>query len=360
MNNSSEQQVRVLSSLVIRNLLFLTGALVFLLWPFPTKLLAAIIVCSNCDCTDSSNNRPGAFCTADVVCSENPNNLKIIVFSSSDECPNQFPTVFNEANITGQVGWSSVHGTSVGTSISYNRVCHSFGETIPCVGSPISTGSLTMDTSCCSPPPPPPPTCKHVLTCTDGYAWNAVDCQCEPASPIIIDISGKGFDLTSAAGGVRFDISGTGTGIQMGWTEAAANNAFLALPGPDGLVHNGKQFFGNFTPQPASDHLNGFAALAVYDDAAHGGNGDGVIDSRDAIFSSLRLWIDTNHDGICQPEELQTLPSLGVYSISLHYELSMKQDKYGNIFRYRSRVNPSDPDASNVGRIAYDVFLTTN
>lgn len=29
--------------------------------------------------------------------------------------------------------------------------------------------------------------------------------------------------------------------------------------------------------------------------------GDGVIDTKDAVFNSLRLWIDSNHDGICQP-----------------------------------------------------------
>jgi hypothetical protein len=157
-----------------------------------------------------------------------------------------------------------------------------------------------------------------------------------------------------------FDISGTGHPIQMGWTAAYANNAFLCLPDSDGSCDDGTDLFGNFTPQPPSDNPNGFAALAVYDDPKNGGNGDGIIDSRDAIFSLLRLWIDANHDGISQPGELSTLPSLGVYSISLNYKLSERTDRYGNVFRYRSKVNPNDPDASHVGKTAYDVFFVTD
>jgi len=200
------------------------------------------------------------------------------------------------------------------------------------------------------PPPPLPPT-EDPCPPTDG--------EVQPVcSPIIMDIDGNGFNLTSAAGGVTFDISGTGHPIEMGWTASGAANAFLALPGADGLVHNGKQLFGNFTPQPPSTTPNGFAALAVYDDPKNGGNGDGVIDARDAIFSSLRLWIDANHDGISQPEELHTLPSLGVTSISLNYKESRRTDQYGNVFRYRAQVDPGDP--TNTGRMAYDVFFVTS
>lgn len=183
-------------------------------------------------------------------------------------------------------------------------------------------------------------------------------CLCQ-GSPIIVDVSGQGFHLTSAINGVRFDISGTNDLVQIAWTAVGSDNAFLALPGSDGLVHNGKELFGNFTPQPPSANPNGFLALAVYDQPENGGNGDGIIDARDKIFSSLRLWIDVNHDGICQPDELHTLPSLGVYSISLDYYLSKRRDQYGNQFRYRSEVNPDDPDASHAGRTAYDVYLLT-
>jgi hypothetical protein len=191
-----------------------------------------------------------------------------------------------------------------------------------------------------------------------SFAETCAPCPC-PGSPIVIDVSGQGFHLTSAIDGVRFDISGTRDPVQIAWTALGSDNAFLALPGSDGLVHNGKELFGDFTPQPPSDYPNGFRALAVYDQPENGGNGDGVIDARDRIFSSLRLWIDTNHDGICQPEELHTLPSMGVYSISLEYYLSKKRDQYGNQFRYRSEANPDDPDVSHVGRTIYDVFFVT-
>lgn len=210
----------------------------------------------------------------------------------------------------------------------------------------------------CVKPPKPSGNC---------WTWSADQCQwvynatgtCG-SSPLLIDVAGRGFFLTSAEAGVRFDISGIGNPVQMGWTAQGANNAFLALPGPDGLIGSGKELFGNFTPQPPCPtgdtcSPNGFRALAVYDDPKNGGNGDGIIDARDAIFSSLRLWIDANHDGISQPNELYTLPALGINSISLNYKASEKTDQYGNVFRYRAQVNPSNP--TDAGKTAYDVFF---
>lgn len=207
-----------------------------------------------------------------------------------------------------------------------------------------------------APPPDPPPSCP-ACNPPPGQPPGFGTLTC--CSPIIISTADKGFRLTDAQHGVKFDISGTGNPIDMAWTAADSGDAFLALPEKDGLVHNGKDLFGSFTPQPKVDQPNGFNALAVYDKPEHGGNGDGVIDSSDAIFSSLRLWIDANHDGISQPEEVHTLASLGVHSISLKYELSTRVDRFGNVFRYKARINPDEPEDPNVGRVLYDVFFQT-
>jgi len=164
--------------------------------------------------------------------------------------------------------------------------------------------------------------------------------------------------------GVSFDIAGTGHQAQIAWTDPRFHNAFLALPGADGLVHDGKELFGNFTPQPQSTHPNGFLALAQYDKPENGGNADGIIDDNDAVFSQLRLWIDTNHDGVCQPEELHRLQEFGIYSLALNFEESRRQDEFGNLFRYKAKVNPGerhdprdDTTAGHPGRWAYDVFF---
>lgn len=179
-------------------------------------------------------------------------------------------------------------------------------------------------------------------------------------SPIIVDTTGHGFYLTSAEDGVMFDIAGDGHPIKLAWTDATSGNAWLALDrNHNGKIDNGKELFGNFTAQPSSNNPNGYLALAEFDKPENGGNGDGIIDYRDAVYSKLLLWIDTNHDGISQPSELHTLPELGVYSISLKYIETPLTDQYGNQFLYRGVLNPDPLDGtSKDGRYTYDVFLS--
>jgi hypothetical protein len=174
--------------------------------------------------------------------------------------------------------------------------------------------------------------------------------------PIILDLTGLGYQLTSAANGVNFDFFGTGAPIKLSWTAAGWNGGFLALDlNGNGRIDSGKELFSNVAPQtvPVGKKANGFLALAYYDLPANGGNGDGWIDAQDAIFSKLVVWVDKNHNGVSDPGELLTLKQAGIQAISINYAPAGWKDVFGNLFRYssQSRTNTSP------NQVVYDVVL---
>lgn len=216
-----------------------------------------------------------------------------------------------------------------------------------------------------SPTPTPTPTpgggCTAwwVMWCSD-VDWEA--CRCVgyiDKTPVLIDVPGNGFSLTDATNGVNFDLDADGSPDATAWTAAGSDDAFLVLDrNGNGTIDNGVELFGNATPQsspPAGQRTNGFLALSEYDKPAHGGNGDGVISKKDAIFGSLRLWEDSNHNGVSEASELHALKEIGVALIELDYKLSKRTDEYGNQFLFRAKVK--DKKGNQVGRWAWDVVF---
>ncbi|MEK1904330.1 MAG: hypothetical protein AAAB13_00990, partial [Pseudomonas sp.] len=132
-------------------------------------------------------------------------------------------------------------------------------------------------------------------------------------SPLVLDLNGDGAQTLHWAANTRFDIDGDGDLDSTGWV--GDGDGLLALDrNGDGSINDGSELFGNATTlADGSKAKDGFAAMAELDS-----NGDGRIDANDSSFSSLRVWMDANQDGVSQSGELYSLSSLGVASIGLN------------------------------------------
>jgi len=174
--------------------------------------------------------------------------------------------------------------------------------------------------------------------CTGGDYCPPECFDCGPIlySPIAFKTHPGPWRLTSIGNGVSFDIDGSGMKRFVAWTAADSEIAFLALDrNGNGVIDAATELFGFGTPLLNGKRArNGFIALADFDM-----NQDGVIDASDPVWSSLLLWIDRNHDGVSQPDELIRVASSGMTAIELGHTWRVGRDASGNFFGYSAQVH---------------------
>lgn len=164
----------------------------------------------------------------------------------------------------------------------------------------------------------------------------------DSGKPVIIDLDGDGIEVSVDAF-VDFDMDGDGFLEQTSW--AHADDGFLVIDlNADGSRGDGDGLI-NQTDELVLSNWLGFdgatdlQALAIFDEwEMHGGNNDGVLSAQDAIWSELRIWQDSNQNGITDDGELKTLNQLGISQINLQYDdgthysdLSNDIELYGNV-----------------------------
>jgi hypothetical protein len=241
-------------------------------------------------------------------------------------------------------------------------------------GGPFYSGQCTICSSCfacnqmnmpipthCLPPPDPCNGAPPCLCYESGGTWvndEGGGGHCA-YSPILINLQSNGASdhLTSAQKGVRFDIAANGVSLRVAWPRKGTDVAFLALDrNGNGAVDDGSELFGTATRmRDGTVAANGFDALAEFDD-----DGDGRVDRRDSMFTSLRLWVDRNHNGRSEPLELLTPEQAGIVALNTGYSEARRRDQHGNWYRYRGTALISDDyDDDAHRRRIFDVYLVT-
>ena len=148
--------------------------------------------------------------------------------------------------------------------------------------------------------------------------------------PLLLDLDGDGIETLSQQAVTYFDHDANGFAELSGWV--GADDGLLAMDRDgNGRIDSGRELFGDQTLlADGSTAAGGVQALSEWDAAAAGGNGDGLIDASDAVWSSLRVWRDLDSDGFTDAGELSALGDLGVSAISLSFADTGADDGKGN------------------------------
>ncbi len=169
-----------------------------------------------------------------------------------------------------------------------------------------------------------------------------------PRDPLVIDFGKKGIELCSLVNGVNFDLDNNGFAEKTAWI--GTEDGFLALDrNGNGVIDNGGELFGDqVILSDGRKSTSGFDALEDIDD-----NQDGVIDCNDAMYSSLLVWIDKNHNGVSETSELEKLSDVGIVSISIeHTEISFSDTETGTRIAETSEVVIEKNGESHIAEIS--------
>jgi hypothetical protein len=128
-------------------------------------------------------------------------------------------------------------------------------------------------------------------------------------SALVLDLDGNGVSLARRTKShAAFDMDGDGVADDTGWS--AKGDGFLVIDRDNnGRITDGSELSFLAESATARNSLGGLAALDS--------NGDHILDKKDARFGELKVWIDSNGNGVSDEGELKSLAEVGIVSIDL-------------------------------------------
>lgn len=145
-------------------------------------------------------------------------------------------------------------------------------------------------------------------------------------APIVLDLTGDGLELTPVSVSDVVTTASNGALTRLGWV-GPTNGILVTDRNGDGKYGDVNDISFIVDKPGAMTDLEG---LAGWDK-----NADGIVDTSDSGWSRLKVWVDSNLDGVSTSEEIKSLDSLGVVSISLQRiltgdETTVTSDSYAS------------------------------
>ncbi|WP_375429234.1 calcium-binding protein [uncultured Sphingomonas sp.] len=165
--------------------------------------------------------------------------------------------------------------------------------------------------------------------------------------PLVIDLDNDGITLTALRySTASFDFGGDGARERVGWVGPTDGIIVSDMDG-DGVISSLADLFGD----GAGD---AFATLT-----AHDLNQDGKLSASDSLFASLRVWRDSNSDGIAQAAELAVLSDVGIQHINLSNQ-AVNQNVDGNVIVNSGTVTLTNGAVRNAYSLAFATDQSSN
>ena len=168
-------------------------------------------------------------------------------------------------------------------------------------------------------------------------------------SPLVVDLDGDGVETVGVSEGVYFDHDGNGFAEKSGWV-GKDDGILVRDINNNGTIDNGTELFGNNSVLSSGENaLNGFEALKELDS-----NKDGVFNSSDEAWNTVKVWKDSNQNGIVDNSELLSLEQANIAGINLNYNEQELVDGNGNTHAQTGTIIKTDGSSGTITDVWFD------